>query len=320
MARPARLALASVVLVAAATACARAAPKSGADKPVLEVDSQVIYLDEFQKYLRDTLGESEGEQAPDGVESDPVTASRLFDQFVEEQLLLTQARKDGIQVSDAEVQAYLESQGLNETTPEAAEQGDAKAAADRFQARIRNTLMVQKFKDSVVLKDVQVTPQEIEQFFREHPAEFRASSRLVLRQILVDEEPLARRIRSELDRGASFQELAERHSLAPDRGQAVQYDEGDLPEDLQAALAPLAEGQTSDVVNSNGRYHIFRLESRPQKSPQALEDVRERIKFMLLRRKMDEAMARYLGELRSRLTLRVYHENLPFPYQAEAQS
>jgi len=318
------LSAASLLLAAsvlgAAPGCARAAPKTGADKPVVEVDSQVIYLDEFQQYLRDTLGEAGEEETGEPAESDAATSSRLFDQFVEEQLLLTQARKEGIQVSDADMQAYLDAQGLNETTPEAPEQAEQRAAAERFQSRVRSSLLAQKFKDDVVLKDVKVTPQEVEQFFREHPAEFQAVSRLVLRQILVDEEPLARRIRSELEQGASFQELAERHSLAPDRGRAVQYEEGDLPEDLQAALAPLVEGQTSDVVNSGGRYHVFRLEGRPGKSQQALDDVRGRIQFMLLRGKMNEAMARYLEELRTRLTLRVYYENLPFSYEAEPQS
>jgi len=314
---PRRLLLALLVMVAWPVACARAAPRAGADKPVLEVDSLVIYLDEFQQYLQDTLGEAEDEESPQPPESDPATASRLFDQFVEEQLLLAKAHSQGVQVSDAEVKTYLETQGLPESEPDSSDPARA-TSTERFQSRVRNTLLVQRFKDQFVLKDVRVTPDEIETFFREHPAEFQGFSRVVLRQILVDEEPLAKRIRSELGQGASFQELAERHSLAPDKGEARQYAEGDLPEDLQAAIAGLAEGQISEVVNSGGRFHIFRLEARHGKSLQALDDVRERIEFKLLRRKMDETMARYLSDLRAESSPRIYYENLPFTYRPES--
>lgn len=320
MARSPRLAATLIALVLGAAACAKAAPRPGADKPVVEIDTQVTYVDEFQSYLKDVLGEGENggeEEADEAPPSDPATSSRLFDQFVEEQLLLYEARRLGLQVSDAEVASYLDTQGLTETIPDSSASPADQAAAERFKAHVRNTLLVQKFKDQVVLKDVRVTPEEIEKFFRDHPAQFQGFSSVVVRQILVDEEPLARRVKSELDQGASFQELAERHSLAPDRGEARKYEEADLPEDLQAVIAGLTEGQVSDVVNSGGRYHIFRLEARQGKSLQALDDVRERIEFKLLRQKMDDAMSRYLVDLRARVQVRLHHENLPFPYQPE---
>jgi peptidyl-prolyl cis-trans isomerase C len=315
--------LCAAVIALAAPACAREAPRPGGDKPILEIDSQVIYLDEFLQHLRDTLeegnagAEAETAEGETPAAADPATSSRLFDQFVEEQLLLTQARKEGVQVPDAEVQAYLEQQRLAESSPEGAGAGEGGADAERFWARVRNTLLVQKFKDQIVLKEVRVSPEEIERYFRDNPAESEGASRVVLRQIMVDEEPLARRVRTELVQGASFQELAERHSLAPDRGQATQYEEADLPEDLQAVVAGLQVGETSDVIQTGGRYVIFRLEGRQHKSLQGLEEVRERIEIKLLRRKMDEAMARYTADLRSRVSLRLYHENLPFPYQPE---
>jgi peptidyl-prolyl cis-trans isomerase C len=308
--------LCAAVLVLAAPACARDTPRPGGDKPILEIDSQVIYLDEFMQYLRDTLEEGSGGAEP-AAAADPATSSRLFDQFVEEQLLLTQARKEGVQVPDAEVQAYLEQQRLAENPPEGAAAGEGAADAERFRGRVRNSLLAQKFKDQIILREVRVSREEIEKYFGDNPAESEGVSRVVLRQIMVDEEPLARRVRTELVQGASFQELAERHSLAPDRGQATQYEEADLPEDLQAVVAGLEVGQVSDVVQTGGRYVIFRLEGRQQKSLQGLEDVRERIELKLLRRKMDEAMARYMSDLRSRVSLRLYHENLPFAYQPE---
>lgn len=297
--------------------CTQRAPRPSADKRILEIGSQSIYLDEFQQYVDDTIGEEDaGGEGPAG-QDDPTTLSRLLDQFVEEELLLQQARKQGVQVGDAELQAFLELQGLAPTVSDPSLGGDSLEASNRFRSRVRKSLLLQRFKDQVVLKDVVVSDEEVESFFREHPGGFHGGSTVILRQILVDEEPLARRIRSELQLGASFQELAERHTLAPDRGEARQYEEADLPEEIQAVVNSLRKGEVSGIVNIGGQYRVFLLEARRGRSLQALEDVRERIKFTLLRRKTGQAMEQYISELRSRVPIRVYHDNLPFDYAVE---
>jgi parvulin-like peptidyl-prolyl isomerase len=311
----------AVVALLTVGGCSPTVPLPSADKRILEIDNQSIYLDEFQQYLHDALGEEEVGPADLIQQTDAATLSRLFDQFVEEQLLLQQALKSGVQVSDAELQEYLEMQGLSDPVPTTDGGGKASAVArDRFQVRVRRTLMMQRFKDEVILRDVRVTPEEIEKFFSEHPEEFQGSSRVVLRQILVDEEPLARRIRADLEQGASFQELGERHTLAPDRAEPRQYEEADLPEEIQAVVNSLKPGETSGVVNIGRRYRLFHLEARQGKSLQTLDDVRDQIEFVLLRRMTDEVMRTYLDRLRSQVAIHVYHDNLPFVYETEESS
>lgn len=312
--------LVAVVALLSVTACSPAVPRPSADKRILEIDDQSIYLDEFQQYLQDTLGEGQSDSSNLIEQTDSSTLSRLFDQFIEEQFLLQQALKSGVQVTDAELKAYLELQGLSNVLPATSREEISKEPDDRFQSRVRRALLLQRFKDQVVLKEVRVAPEEIERFFYDHPEEFQGRSRVVLRQILVDEEPLAKRIRTDLQHGASFAELAERHTLAPDRGEPRQYEEVDLPEEIQAVVNSLSPGETSGVVNVGGRYRLFHLEARQGKSRQALNDVRDQIEFALLRRKTDEIMQEYLVDLRSRVNVQIHHENLPFVYQADASS
>ncbi len=312
--------LVAVVVLLSVAACSPAVPRPSADKRILEIDNQSIYLDEFQQYLQDTLGEGQSDSSNLIHQTDSSTLSRLFDQFIEEQFLLQQALKSGVQVTDTELKNYLEMQGLSNVVPATSREETAEDSDDRFRSRVRRALLLQRFKDQVVLKDVGVTSEEIEKFFYDHPEEFQGRSRVVLRQILVDEEPLAKRIRTDLQQGASFAELAERHSLAPDRGEPRQYEEVDLPEEIQAVVNSLGPGETSGVVNVGGRYRLFHLEARQGKSRQSLDDVRDQIVFALLRRKTDEAMQEYLTSLRSRVNVQIHHENLPFVYQADADS
>lgn len=310
--------LVAVVTLLSVAACSPAVPRPSADKRILEIDSQSIYLDEFQQYLQDTLGEGQSDSSDLIQQTDSSTLSRLFDQFIEEQFLLQQALKSGVQVTDAALKAYLEVQGLSNVVPATSREKASAESDDWFQRRVRRTLLLQRFKDQVILKDVRVTPEEIEKFFYDHPEEFQGRSRVVLRQILVDEEPLAKRIRTDLQQGASFAELAERHTLAPDRGEPRQYEEVDLPEEIQAVVNSLSPGETSGVVNVSGRYRLFHLEARQGKSRQTLNNVRDQIEFALLRRKTDEVMQDYLTDVHSLVNVQIHHENLPFVYQADA--
>jgi len=312
--------LVAVVVLLSVAACSPAVPRPSADKRILEIDNQSIYLDEFQQYLQDTLGEGQSDSSNLIHQTDSSTLSRLFDQFIEEQFLLQQALKSGVQVTDTELKNYLDMQGLSNVVPATSREETTGDSDDRFRSRVRRALLLQRFKDQVVLKDVGVTSEEIEKFFYDHPEEFQGRSRVVLRQILVDEEPLAKRIRTDLQQGASFAELAGRHTLAPDRGEPRQYEEVDLPEEIQAVVNSLSPGETSGVVNVGGRYRLFHLEARQGKSRQSLNDVRDQIVFALLRRKTDEAMQEYLTSLRSRVNVQIHHENLPFVYQADADS
>ncbi len=302
--------LVAVVVLLSVAACSPAVPRPSADKRILEIDNQSIYLDEFQQYLQDTLGEGQSDSSNLIHQTDSSTLSRLFDQFIEERFLLQQALKSGVQVTDTELKNYLEMQGLSNVAPATSREETAEDSDDRFRSRVRRALLLQRFKDQVVLKDVGVAPEEIEKFFYDHPEEFQGRSRVVLRQILVDEEPLAKRIRSDLQQGASFAELARRHTLAPDRGEPRQYEEVDLPEEIQAVVNSLGPGETSGVVNVGGRYRLFHLEARQGKSRQTLNDVRDQIVFALLRRKTDEAMQEYLTSLRLRVDIQIHHANL----------
>lgn len=284
-------------------------PAAAMEKTVVAmIAGQSIHYPAFQKYLDETTGGDE-------LEADQADAikSRLLDQFLEEQLLLREAGRLKIAVSDTEVDGYLREIGVSGADSESGAEG-----REAFRSQVRQSLVYQKVKEAAVLSKVQVTAGEVEDYFKRQPDLFRSPRALVLRQILMDDKNDAGRVRAALatepDR---FETMAREHSVAPDRGQARTYAEEELPVDLRDSLFALRPGEVSPVLEHAQRYLIFQLVRTIEAREQDLEEVKRRIQMDLYREKSEQALQRYIADLKQATEIRVNRAILPFNYSGE---
>jgi len=262
----------------------------------------------FERYLNDNAGEETEEG-----ESGDAIKSRLLDQFIEEQMLMLEADRLKVVVSEAEVDAYLKELGLTE--------GDLDVGApdgkEAFRAKIRHSLALQKVKETAVLKTIHVSPAEVEDELRRRPEAAAARERLVLRQILLEDRGAAddarRAIMVEPGR---FETLAKDRSVAPDHGQPRAYAAQDLPPDVRAAVEGLQPGQISPVVDLPFGFVLFQMVKREEARPD-MTQVRAAIESELFRQKADQVMERYLADLRGKTEIHVNRAILPFRYVGE---
>jgi parvulin-like peptidyl-prolyl isomerase len=214
-------------------------------------------------------------------------------------------------VRDEQVDSYLA--GLGGAPGAGAGPEDAA-----MKEQVRRNLLIEEYKDRVLLKGVKVEPSEVEEYFQNHPEEFRQSRVLVLRQILLDDPEEAKRVAGELKaEPAQFPVLAERYSLSPDKGQPRQFEEEDLPEEVRQAVVALSPGQISGLVGDGDKFRIFQMVDRRESKSQTLEEARRRIEVLLLQRKAEEALRQALDGMRGAAAIQVHRENLPFAYQGE---
>jgi len=294
------------VLISVGLGCS-ASPGGDASAPAVRINNQEILNSEFETYLKASFGE---DLPP--VE-DAETRSRLLDQFIEEQLLLQMAEARKIRVGDDKVDGYLSGLGAGTETGPGGGPVDAL-----FREQIRRNILIQEFKDQVLLSEVEVGPGEVETYYKDHQDEFREARAVILRQILLEDADEARRIHLILRQDPEqFQVLAERHSASPDRGQPRPYEEQELPESMRTVIFALSPGQVSDVVEDGGKYRIFQAVDRHDGKNQTLEEVRKKIERMLLQRKAEEALSRALSEVKRGARITVHVENLPFTYEGE---
>jgi peptidyl-prolyl cis-trans isomerase C len=120
-----------------------------------------------------------------------------------------------------------------------------------------------------------------------------------------------------LERGEKFAEVAKTASIDPNARQSGGeipgwVTLGQLPVDVEKAVAPLAPGQHTGLIEQpNGSYIFAMLEKRPRKNPPPFEANKADIVKMLENRKKGALVAQYLGGLKKQYALKLEGDGWP---------
>lgn len=310
---------AAALCLAATLACRKSAPDGAGpgaglvEDPqkkslvVLTVEESTFTNDDFDKYVRATIG--------DGAKSVTVPVlSRLFDDFVDEKILLQRARAKGVTLTDEEKRDYL-----GRTKGAVAGDASVGAAGDAGDALLTERLLVEKYLSQLV-QDLKVEDKEIAAFYAQHKSEYLLPEKLQVSQILFSSQGAATEVRSRLN-GASeedFRTIARTRSAGPEasRGGVMGvFSAGQLPSELEKFIFLMKEGEISRVVESPYGYHIFRLDKRFEARLVTLADATATILTKLLDQKGKEAVASHLDTLKAGMEWKARLENLSFAYQ-----
>jgi parvulin-like peptidyl-prolyl isomerase len=115
----------------------------------------------------------------------------------------------------------------------------------------------------------QVTEPKLQEYFIERKLFL---DRVVLSRILVNDRELAEELATQIEEGASFEQLAREYSIADDRvlnGMMGPVSRGVLPDMLRAAVDSASLGELIGPLELEGRWLLFRVE---QFLPASLED------------------------------------------------
>ncbi len=282
--------------------------KEPTDPVLLDIGDRRVARSEFEDYIQEAMLE----QAPFARAE---LKAQLLEQFIEEQLLLKAAEEEGIRIAPEELAVLpLGADSMEDEESAEAENGAGMKSRHDLEAY----LQVRKLLDDKVLKDVRVDDEEVVDYYEENRAYYKRPQAVDISQILVETEEEANRVLEELGaQSAQFEELASRLSVGPEAAQGGRlgtFRRGELPASFEEAVFSLQKGKLSAVVETGFGYHIFRVnEVRPARDL-TLEEVRDAIRVELLREKSDEAMILYLDELKERFPVRIYIEQLDFPY------
>ncbi len=282
---------------------------SASGQPVPPADSRVVLRigttsfsnEDLKNYLKATYADLSGS------DSHPQLLSRLFDLFVERQLILAKAQAEGMTVPASEVDASV--QGL-----------DLKGAAiDPRQ--LRESVLAQKFIDQRVYSGITVTDAEVSRYYRDHMEEYRKGDEITLAQIVFDRQhkEKAFAVRGELKVAPErFNQLAKQAPASPDRtaeGEMGSFERGALPKEVEDVVFSLNPGEISPVVETPFGYHIFKVTKRKRQRLLALSTVMAGIRDRLQSEKMTRALTDFVAELKTELLPEVSTQNLFFSYK-----
>lgn len=141
-----------------------------------------------------------------------------------------------------------------------------------------------------------VTEPKLQEYFIERKLFL---DRVVISRIIVDEQELAEEISSQIEEGASFEQLAREYSVTDDKivnGMMGPLSRGSLPDVLRAAIDAVSPGDVVGPLELDGRWGLFRVE---QFLPASLEQIQ-------LRQALEnELFEQWLAEKFQKLTVKL---------------
>ena len=296
--------------------CSLFGPADPAEAPVAILDGRTVTRADLDAYLRENLPRTGEEDSVE--EGDPdVVKSRLFDNFLDEEILLAEARRRKVTVSEAEIDAYLGELGAG------SREGEAPAPRDEEERRrARRNLSIQRLRDAFALRPSLLDAAEIETYLAAHREELRAKPTVVFRAFPVASPADAPVRGKEIEKMKPRLERAARtgEDLGPEYGLLQEASIADLPEEYRAAIEALRPGEASAPATLDGDTWIFYLVAGPTPVVEGEETLRERAREALARDRVEDASARQLAVLKIRSRIEIRPENLGFRYVPEPAS
>ena len=294
-----RLAWALSALLAAC-ACGRFAADPGA-RIVAEVGGQPVTAAQLQVYLDANQFLDPGAEPLSPGDLARVK-SRLFDDFLDGEILLQEARRRGVTVADAELSEYL---------------GKGEPSEPSARELARRDLTIQKLREMVVVKGVVVDEKEIDAWLAARPARGEPALGGTLKTLRLASYPEAARVRQEiLSKKVSLSQavLAYGADSLPDAPQKEDLDV--LPPQIAAAARALKPGGVSQPLPYESSVLLFLLE--PADDPSAGQSRRrESARRAIALEKSQSVADGLLRELRATTAVIRRTKELPFPYVAE---
>jgi peptidyl-prolyl cis-trans isomerase SurA len=311
-------------LVAALLACALAAPAPAAaeiiDRVAAQVNAEVITLHDVRKAAIPFMlqqGKDPGSLA------DAPTRSRVYadvlDDLIERKLLLQEAAKLDLRVSDADLDQWLaytrqQQGGLSEA--QVRQQVEQYGVSyDDYKEVVRQNLLKLRITRFRVGSKVTVSDAEVDAAYRERYGPGQGVERYItVAHILIqpksqaaDDVAAARQLAeaalARIRGGESFTEVAKATSNGPSAasgGKLGTFRRGDLDEQFEREAFALDVDEVSDVVRTKFGFHVITVTGVEERPNPDIADRKEELRNILLQKAMERQVASYVATLRAR--------------------
>lgn len=283
-------------------------PETSANKAFLKIEGEEYDENDFSMYISLQLGKDYRHLAA-------VALSRLMDQFIEERLWAAAGRREGLVVSEEEMEAYKRRFSA---------EGEKVSVASFNERDITESLLSEKYLGKITA-GITVTDEEVDRYYQLHQREFLLPERVKISQILVDSQAKAVRLRDELKNNndeSLFRQLARASSLGPEAsrgGELGVFSFNELPQEIAREIFGLKEAELSPVVESPYGFHIFRLDARFEPTLLTKEEAAPKIRIKLAEAKVEELKRKRFEELKVNLDWEFFPQRLSFHYEKEDQ-
>jgi parvulin-like peptidyl-prolyl isomerase len=274
---------------------------------ILKVSDSFYFNSDFEKYLLSIAGQEHKDLSVSSL-------SRLFDDFIDEKILLRAAKDQETSLTLDEQKDYLA-----KLTRESWSNGRKSPLDELDYETLLERLLIEKYLAQKIEK-IDVTDEEVREYYELHKREFLRPERVRVSQILLKTEGKAVEILERIKDSSRevFREIAIEESIgveASKGGEMGLFEMGQLPFEMEKVVFALKAGEISPVVESSYGYHIFRLDEKLEPELVPEDSALPEIKIKIFNERIHEFLRDHMASLKSRLDWNSYPNNLSFSYQ-----
>jgi len=274
---------------------------------ILKVSESFYFNSDFEKYLLSIAGQEYKDLSVSSL-------SRLYDDFADEKILLHAARDKEIALTVEEQKDYL-----TKLTRESWANGKKSPLDEVEYDTLLEKLVIEKYLSQQV-DEIDVTDEEIKEYYNLHKREFLRPERVRVSQILLKTEGKAVEILERIKNasGEDFRVIAREESSgveASKGGEMGLFEMGQLPFEMEKVVFSLKAGEISPVVESSYGYHIFRLDEKLEPELVPEDSAFSEIKIKIFNQRIQRFLRDHMESLKSLLDWNSYPNNLSFSYQ-----
>jgi peptidyl-prolyl cis-trans isomerase SurA len=271
------------------------------EKIIAIVNNEIITkrdLESFLNFMRVQLSSQYSSKELD--EKIAVMKSDLLDRLIEDRLILQEARKSSLRADESRIKAKLDElkkRYSSETEFEDSLKSQGLVEAD-LEARIRDQILMYNIVEDKIRSKIVVKPSEITDYYNQHPADFKLTEEREIQSLTGADPAKAQQITDSLRMGKDFNDVAKGSGFTVSTFSSRKG--GELKKNLEEMLFALKAGEVSDPVKIKDNYYVFKLKKITPPRVQPLSDVQENIHGVLYEKKMQEAMVKWIDELKKK--------------------
>lgn len=276
------------------------------DKIIAVVNNEVITqkdLNDFINFMGMQLSrEYKGKELENKIES---MKKDLLDKLIEDRIILQEAKKNNIAVDESRIKARINEIKKRYVTDQEFQndlgrQGMSQADLEK---KIREQFLMYNIIEQKIRSKIIVRPDEVTSFYNENKKELVTPEEKQLDAITLENLDQATSFSYNLKRGERLEDLAMRYPITINK---LNYNEGvELRKEIESTVKNLAITEVSDPVKLDDKYCVFRLNTIIPPKQLSLSEAQEKIHEFLFNSKMQEELAKWLDELKSKSYIKI---------------
>lgn len=217
--------------------------------------------------------------------------AEALDSLISEKIVETEIEKEKIVVSDEEIQKSLDE--MTEYYGSEEELNNAIKSFGYTMDDIKKNITTNLQLEKILEPYITITDEQVQAYFEANKESLNQAEQVKASHILVETKEVADEVKTKLDGGADFAELAKEYSTDTSNsatGGALGYfGRGQMVTEFDNAAFSMKIDEISEPIQTKFGFHIIKVEDKKEAKQAVFEDLKDTIKGTLSQEQMGTA-------------------------------